>query len=323
MEKPNKINTPALMEKNQTLKTIVYTKNSGLETCIGRYRFSFNGQEKDDEVAGAGNSYTAEFWQYDSRLGRRWNVDPIVKPWQSGYSCFSGNPIWRIDPNGDDDFFNAFGQYLCSIGTGSKINVITAAGVLQISALNPSTYNLTISNIASYYGSMVGVTGSVGVEEDEGSVAHTNPIGNKVNLSISPKSGSFSAEIDDYKNLKTTLFHEKLHQEENKLLGFMKEKFTYYKHYKVYNRQIDDKTFGELDSKEFQRGLVNSAVNYLIKSQKSNDGALIGQDIDNFNITLSKYKMQVNLDSDDLSKFTITQDGKTYSGVIMDLKKPN
>ena len=40
------------------------------------YRFGFNGQEKVDEIAGAGNHTTAEFWEYDTRLGRRWNRDP-------------------------------------------------------------------------------------------------------------------------------------------------------------------------------------------------------------------------------------------------------
>ena len=43
------------------------------------YRFGFNGQELDNELSGKGNSYTAEYWQYDSRLGRRFNVDPVVK----------------------------------------------------------------------------------------------------------------------------------------------------------------------------------------------------------------------------------------------------
>ena len=47
------------------------------------YRFGFNGQEKDDEIFGStGTSYTAEFWQYDARIGRRWNVDPVDKPWE-------------------------------------------------------------------------------------------------------------------------------------------------------------------------------------------------------------------------------------------------
>ena len=58
---------------------------------------------KDDEIAGEGNSYTAEFWQYDSRLGKRWNQDPVVKHWMSPYHAFSDNPISNIDPNGDSD----------------------------------------------------------------------------------------------------------------------------------------------------------------------------------------------------------------------------
>jgi len=71
-------------------------------TSAAGYRFGFGGQEKDDEISGNGNSYTAEFWQYDSRLGRRWNVDPVVKPWESSYATFANNPIYYNDPNGED-----------------------------------------------------------------------------------------------------------------------------------------------------------------------------------------------------------------------------
>jgi len=71
----------------------------------GEYRYEFNGMEKDDEVSGEGNSYTAEYWQYDSRLGRRWNVDPIVKHHESPYATFANNPIWFIDPSGADTSF--------------------------------------------------------------------------------------------------------------------------------------------------------------------------------------------------------------------------
>jgi RHS repeat-associated protein len=67
----------------------------GFRVC---YRFAFNGQEKDDEVfIGA---YTAEYWEYDSRLGRRWNIDPITYPWQSSYAVFNNNPILFVDPTG-------------------------------------------------------------------------------------------------------------------------------------------------------------------------------------------------------------------------------
>lgn len=58
-----------------------------------------NGQEKDYEIFEG--SYTAEFWQYDSRLGRRWNTDPVVDASQSPYACFNNNPIFFSDPNGD------------------------------------------------------------------------------------------------------------------------------------------------------------------------------------------------------------------------------
>lgn len=65
------------------------------------YRFGFNGQEKDDEVFGAtGTSMTAEFWQYDTRTGRRWNMDPVVDPSESPYATNNNNPIFYSDPSG-------------------------------------------------------------------------------------------------------------------------------------------------------------------------------------------------------------------------------
>jgi len=80
--------------------------------CLSASRYGFNGQEKDDEVNGVtGSSYTAEYWQYDSRLGRRWNIDPVDKPWMSSYHAFSNKPIWNVDPNGaEDNEYNVDGK---------------------------------------------------------------------------------------------------------------------------------------------------------------------------------------------------------------------
>lgn len=64
------------------------------------YKYGQNGQEQDRELNE--NIYTAEYWQYDARLGRRWNVDPLTKYWQSGYACFNNNPIVFADPTGLD-----------------------------------------------------------------------------------------------------------------------------------------------------------------------------------------------------------------------------
>ena len=72
---------------------------------LQEYRYGFNGQEMDNEVYGEGASYTAEFWQYDARLGRRWNVDPIQHPSLSSYSSFANNPISYSDQLGLDTIF--------------------------------------------------------------------------------------------------------------------------------------------------------------------------------------------------------------------------
>jgi hypothetical protein len=78
---------------------IISQRSSAIEQAC---RYGFNGMEKTDEISGAGNHYTAEFWEYDPTIIRRWNTDPVVKEWESPYATFRGNPIWYSDPNGDD-----------------------------------------------------------------------------------------------------------------------------------------------------------------------------------------------------------------------------
>jgi hypothetical protein len=57
------------------------------------YRYGFNGQEKVDEIAGVGNHNSALYWEYDTRLGRRWNVDPVDQVNISNYAVMYNNPI--------------------------------------------------------------------------------------------------------------------------------------------------------------------------------------------------------------------------------------
>ena len=72
----------------------------GRHSSTSDYRYGFNGQEGQDELYGAGAATTAEYWMYDSRLGRRWNIDPITYPWQSPYAAFNNNPVYFADPLG-------------------------------------------------------------------------------------------------------------------------------------------------------------------------------------------------------------------------------
>ena len=69
-------------------------------SATSKYRYSINGQEKSDELND--NLTSAKYWEYDSRIVRRWNLDPVIKPWESPYSVFGGNPILFVDPSGLD-----------------------------------------------------------------------------------------------------------------------------------------------------------------------------------------------------------------------------
>lgn len=71
------------------------------------YRFGFNGQEREDEVKGSGNSYSFAFRIYDARLGRFLSVDPLTKtyPWYTPYQYAGNKPIACIDIDGLEEFW--------------------------------------------------------------------------------------------------------------------------------------------------------------------------------------------------------------------------
>jgi hypothetical protein len=113
------------------------------------YRYSMNGQEKDEEL-GAGVT-TAEYWEYDAKLGRRWDVDPVVNASKSAYLSFSNCPISLIDPKGNTDYYDDKGNWIGTDGLNngeSKIafDIVTqeliksATANCQTIALNPYIY---------------------------------------------------------------------------------------------------------------------------------------------------------------------------------------
>jgi len=53
-----------------------------------QYRYGFQGQEKDDEIKGEGNSINFKFRMYDPRLNRFLSIDPLQSeyPWNSVYA---------------------------------------------------------------------------------------------------------------------------------------------------------------------------------------------------------------------------------------------
>ncbi len=100
-------------------------KNTTLASysSLNRYRFGFNGMEKDDEVRGAGNAL--EFGGrsiYDSRLGRFISVDPLERqfPYASPYHYASNNPIYYVDNGGCSSLPWWVQLYLWLTGNGPR-----------------------------------------------------------------------------------------------------------------------------------------------------------------------------------------------------------
>jgi RHS repeat-associated protein len=69
---------------------------------LGRY--GFNGMESIDEVSGAKNSYDFGARLYNPRIGRWLSIDPLARkfPFLSPYNFVANNPIFFVDPNGED-----------------------------------------------------------------------------------------------------------------------------------------------------------------------------------------------------------------------------
>jgi RHS repeat-associated protein len=70
------------------------------------YRYGFQGQEKDDELKGEGNSYDFGARMFDPRIGRWFAVDlkSALQPNWSPYKAFFDNPNLFIDPDGNTEW---------------------------------------------------------------------------------------------------------------------------------------------------------------------------------------------------------------------------
>jgi hypothetical protein len=164
-------------------------------------------QEKVDEISGAGNHNTALFWEYDTRLGRRWNVDPVDQMGMSNYACLGDNPIVMIDRIGDKvgtitsndhrmtnedavEFWNSLVVYYNKIGLGVYINkILTSEEIINIEfrKFNPA-----------FRTNLDALTGA------------TDPKTTST-LVLSISQGIYNAHTDYYMNPAEVSFHEIIH----------------------------------------------------------------------------------------------------------------
>jgi Metallopeptidase toxin 2 len=233
--------------------------------CAGAYRYGFNGQEKVDEISGVGNHNTALFWEYDTRLGRRWNVDPVMKPWRSPFDAFNNNPIIMIDPNGDDDFFHLDGTVthkktkINIIRIGTEKDNVTLYEYLASSAHKLEDKFKLAERIANHYAPKAGISKKIDIAFNVSK--EKNPMWES-DGNITVNFGMLLYSINSFNNsanLINTFVHEKAHI--NKPIKTFKD------HAETYCTQVTDPSFSETDDAhqlgtiiELSKRILNSLV---------------------------------------------------------------
>ncbi|MBA3705448.1 MAG: hypothetical protein H0W84_05980 [Bacteroidetes bacterium] len=149
---------------NDTALKVVHRKyvRSG-NSCTEAYSYGFNSQEKVDEISGSGNHNTAEFWEYDTRLGARWNLDPVTEPSISPYATNEDNPIKNDDLNGDCPNCKVEGKASVTLTFGTKgqsrINFAAGIGASKTNGNFMSGANLSLNLYSGGPGTTQGATG--------------------------------------------------------------------------------------------------------------------------------------------------------------------
>jgi hypothetical protein len=106
-------------------------------------KHGMNGQQKDKDIQSGGDHYTAEYWEYDARIGRRWNLDPKPNTSVSSYSCFMGNPILFSDKMGDTprvEMNHAF--YSLVRGKDNNLQYVDSKGAAYTGTLSTNATNV-------------------------------------------------------------------------------------------------------------------------------------------------------------------------------------
>jgi RHS repeat-associated protein len=130
------------------------------------YRYGFQGQEKDDEVKGEGNSINYKFRMHDPRIGRFFAVDPLAAkyPWNSVYAFSNNRVIDAIELEGlesiaQDIHLRAQEEHLSHFSnkTSSQLQPLTAEELFDFYL----EYEEDIIAFLSTGGAIMSVTGEI------------------------------------------------------------------------------------------------------------------------------------------------------------------
>jgi len=285
------------------------------------YRYGYQGSERDDEAKGRGNSYTTFYRQLDTRVGRWFSIDPVYKTHLSPYNSMSNNPLIRVDPKGDDDYFDSKGNYLRSDNKATRIiHIINKKGIdIQLKDYVFTKNNsFALARIGRYYANeaKVGINdlshgmlsvGNLSYSNNDGQLIYNyetffndgivsadcvdglndvmnyNPKNNTITISLDD--GKINPLLNDGNNFQNAIVHEKGHKKS--------KKDDNYEHLDVYLNQIDDKTWQNttVDWKNAITQNINEIFSDIEKSFNANKGSLTKKDIE---ITNKYLKLKKN-----------------------------
>jgi RHS repeat-associated protein len=110
--------------------------------AVDSYRYGFQGQEKDDEIKGEGNSVNYKFRMHDPRLGRFFAPDPIesIYSWNSPYA-FSNNRV--IDSRELEGLENSYSVSLLNDGN-IVITVVADITIYDETKVKPQRHDFSV-----------------------------------------------------------------------------------------------------------------------------------------------------------------------------------
>jgi len=199
-------------------KRLTYYSKINHYLRASKYRYGYQGSEKDDEIKGSGNQYNTFYRQLDVRLGRWFSIDSKQSPWESQYVSMGNNPIRFNDVLGDtivDKFGNGVGvsrgengslKYTFDASYSDKKLAKAKKDFLKnsepvLTEMNKSEEGFkdiqTLNNIST----MVTIGHSKGSNQGANSFVYTGEImkdGNYDKVTISPFFGNYNKSKGDF-----------------------------------------------------------------------------------------------------------------------------
>ena len=227
--------------------------------------YKFNGKELDQET---GLYYYGA--RYMNPVTSLWcGVDKLTEKYTniSGILYCHDNPIIRIDPDGNADYFNIYGKFITSANSKDQnIYIRTSHGNILLTKYNFSKNLRAAMRIVYHYASSLGVTEkakSVGVQlvkptRDNMETYGVTTADNRVRMYLI--GGYFKSDMYQIYNFKSSVAHEGFHVE---IPNHDDEEV------RVILKEMNGKEFSKTTS-SFQNGTIGYFQNEFVKLYKNN-----------------------------------------------------